>query len=370
MTKNIQRHLVFHRMIKYQVYYVLILTLINSLVYGPVFAQSPSGLYLYQNSGDISGAGSQPGAMGNTPGASLSPARSLSYQVHILGEVKKPGLYQVTPSMRVTDLLEKAGGINPNGSMRFVEYRRQGETKGRVLDLFAYQTEGKLVHNPYLQDNVVVFVPLRKKVVEIEGPVRRPGTYEIKSEHSLYALSQLAGGFTVGASEKEAIKVIRHQGREEKQIFEIPRQTEMMTQFALEDGDFIVIPHKFLTKHEFDYNLKTLPNDNIYYPSNENQIYVIGAVRRPGPIGFNQYHSLRHYLTMAGGLTPMSKKKKIKVMRSDGRTFLAKNGEFSGEINPGDTIIVPEKRLPPEYYINLLTTIASLGLSAVAIINK
>ncbi len=293
--------------------------------------------------------------------------RSLVYQVHVLGEVKRPGTYRVSPSMRVTEALRQAGNVKPNGSERFIELRKQGQSNGRVIDLFAYKTFGNLSQNPYLQDNDTIYVPLKKMAIEIEGPVRRPGVFELKSERTIQDVVKLAGGFTVGVSQKEPIKVIRYGGYEEKEILEIPAVEPDMQNFTVQDGDVIVVPHKFLTQHEFDYNLKKLPNDNIFYPSYENRVFVIGAVRAPGAFDFNQNYSLRQYLTLAGGTTTMAKNGKIKVVTADGKSFKAKDANYDRVVNPGDTIIVPEKSIPSSFYIGLLPTIASLGLSAAAL---
>lgn len=293
--------------------------------------------------------------------------RGLIYQVHVLGEVKKPGTYRVSPSMRVTDALQLAGNIKTSGTERFVEVRKAGQARGQVLDLFAYKTLGQLSQNPYLEDNETIFIPLKKRAIQIEGPVRRPGIFELKSERFLQQVIDLAGGFTVGVDPKQPLKVIRYGGHTDKEILEIYSDSPNMGAFEVKDGDVIVVPHKFLANHQFDYNLKQLPNDNIFYPSQEDRVFVIGAVRGPGAFDFNQYYSLRQYLTLAGGTTTMAKNKQIKVVTVDGQTYKAKDGNYDRLINPGDTIVVPEKSIPTSFYIGLLPTIASLGLSAAAL---
>jgi len=311
--------------------------------------------------------GISPSGRGRTSEGSALGERSLIYQVHVLGEVKRPGTFRVSPSMRVTDALQLAGGIKPNGSERFVEFRRAGQSKGQTIDLFAYKTLGQLSQNPYLQDNTSIFVPLKKRAVEVEGPVRRPGIFELRGEQTLNDILDLAGGFTVGLDQKTPLKVVRYRGYEDKEVIEVPAQVPEMRRFQVQDGDVVVVPHKFLTKHEFDYNLKKLPNDNIFYPAYETRVFVIGAVRAPGAFDFNQYYNVRQYLTLAGGTTTMAKNGKIKVVTVDGKTYKAKDGNYASEVNPGDTIVVPEKSIPTSFWIGLLPTIASLGLSTVAI---
>lgn len=347
------------------------------IVYTPLWAQYRPGVY-FQDHGIQENDASQSAPEeftgikssianqgGNFDGLSLS-----SYQVHVLGEVKNPGTYRLNTSMRVTDALTRASGLKPLGSERFIELRKAGEKRGRVLDLFAYKTYGDLAQNPYLQDNDAIYVPLKQTVVEIEGPVKRPGVFELKNEKNIRDMLKLAGGFTVGMNPKESLKVIRYSGYDQKKIFDVQNSEIEMKNFTIEDGDVIVVPHKFLSEAKFDYNLKRLPNDNIYYPTSESRIFVIGAVRIPGAFEFNQNYSLRQYLTLAGGTTTMAKNKQIKVVSLDGKSIKAKNGNYEGLINPGDTIVVPEKSIPTSFYIGLLPTIASLGLSAFAIIDN
>lgn len=293
--------------------------------------------------------------------------RTLIYQIHVLGEVKRPGTYRVSPSMRVTDALQLSGNLKPMGSERFIQLRKLGQKKGAVLDLFAYKTFGEISQNPYLQDNDTIYVPLKKRAIEIEGPVRRPGVFELKGEDSLEDILELAGGFTVGVDSRETIKVVRFSSAEDKEVIPITQDSVGLRAFKVRDGDVIIIPHKFLVNREFDYNLKQLPNDNIFYPAHENRVFVIGAVRAPGAFDFNQHYSLRQYLTVAGGTTTMAKNRQIKVVAVDGKTYKAKNGNYDRYINPGDTIVVPEKSIPTSFYIGLLPTIASLGLSAAAL---
>ncbi len=356
----------------------------------PLLAQSQRrGVFLQDEDPSMGGAGNfevmgeevYPGGMSGDSGSTgMDPFRrsgvrtleapsggNLIYQIHVLGEVRRPGTYKVSPSMRVTDALRLAGGIENNGSERFIEIRRGGQGQRQVVDLFAYNTLGEVSQNPYLQDNVAIFVPLKKMAVEIEGPVRRPGIYELRNEQSLEDLVKLAGGFTVGVGADYPLKVIRYQGIDQKQVIEVDDDASQMKSFMLRDGDVVVVEHKFLTKHSFDYNLKKLPNDNIFYPAYENKVFVIGAVRGPGAFPFNQYYNLRQYLTLAGGTTTMAKRGKISVVTIEGKNYKAKNGEYDGVINPGDTIVVPEKSIPTSFYIGLLPTIASLGLSAAAL---
>ncbi len=101
-----------------------------------------------------------------------------TYQVHILGEVDMPGTYRVPASTRLAEAIEYSGGILERGATRTIKLRRRG-SKERSVDLMSFQILGNLDHNPYLHDNDVVFIPLKQKIVQISGAVKRPDSYEL-----------------------------------------------------------------------------------------------------------------------------------------------------------------------------------------------
>ncbi len=285
----------------------------------------------------------------------------LVYQIHILGEVQKPGTYRVPASSRLAEVLLLAG-IKKNGSERNIEIRKGGAKSGKKVDLFAYKLFGDLEQNPYMMDNEVVFVPLKQKVIEVEGAVDRPGFYELKREKTLWDIIQLAGGFSQGASTKEPVRLIRYDPQEKKTILEIPDLEKDLKEVEVLDRDVIIVPHMFTNENKFDYNVKQFPNDNLFYPSYEDRVFVLGAVSAPGPFTFNQYYKLSNYLAFAGGLNRMSKGY-INVMTPDGKTTKVKPNDQNIRINPGDVVYAPEKLLSRETWVNLALTIANLGFS-------
>lgn len=290
----------------------------------------------------------------------------LMYQVHILGEVNKPGTYRVTASTRLSEAIERAGGILERGSQRRIELRRQSGG-GRGVDLLSFRTFGNLDANPYLLDNDVIFVPLKQKVVEIEGTVKRPGIYELRGERTVADLIKLAGGVTPGDVNLAPIKVVRFSNGE-KEVIDVENQEEARRRFLLQGADVVILPHVLTENKTFDYNLAKLPGDNqLFFPSYEERVFVLGAVAQPGPYPFSPYYDVRQYLTLAGGTTKLAKTNKIKVLTTAGKTLKAK---VDTGINPGDTIVVPEKYMAPESFATLVIGIASsvVGITSAIIV--
>lgn len=286
----------------------------------------------------------------------------LTYQVHVLGEVNKPGTYRFAASTRLSEAVEKAGGILVQGSERNIELRRKGRGVQRI-DLLSYKTFGLLDSNPYLLDNDVIYIPLKQKIVQIAGAVKRPALYELKEEQTIEDLVDLAGGFTPGVANPSPVKIIRYD-HDKKEILEIENLQENRKNFMLVDADVVVIPHKITKDKKFDYNLSKLPGDNpLFYPSFEERVFVIGAVYVPGAYPYNPYFDFRQYVTLAGGTNKLAKgERRWRIIDSHGKR---KRATYNTQINPGDAIIIPEKYMAPESWLSLVlgTSSAILGLT-------
>jgi len=311
--------------------------------------------------------GSQPGMMqipsgmsGGRPGGGLGEAAltSMGYQVHVLGEVMKPGTYRVSASDRVSEVIRRAGGLADNGSERLIEIRRKGG-RSRKVDLLDFSLHGKLNQNPYLTDNDVIFVPLRKSVIQVVGAVRRPDFYELKNEKNLKDVVKLSGGFNAATAKDEPIRVIRF-AEGEKTISEVAIADRAMQEFEINNGDVVVIPNMVTKDTKFDYNVASIPGDQVFYPSYEDRVFVLGGVAFPGAYPFSPYYTLSQYITLAGGLSDRGTDK-YKVTSIDGKTRRAK---LNQRVNPGDTILVKQKIMSNAAWAGFGLSIASFGLAA------
>ncbi len=321
----------------------------------PVPGQAGGGIQIPAGAGGMVGGGA-----GTTMGEAAM--MSMGYQVHVLGEVMKPGTYKVAASDRVSEVIQRAGGLAQNGSERNIEIRRKGGGTTHV-DLLAFKLFGKLDQNPYVTDNDVIFVPLRKNVIQVVGAVKRPDYYELKSEKTLDDVVELAGGFNAATAMKEPVRVIRFENGEKK-VDEIPIEKEAMKEFPILNGDVVVIPNIVTKGTKFDYNVASIPGDQVFYPSYEDRVFVLGGVAFPGAYPFSPYYTLNQYITLAGGLTERGKPK-YRVTAIDGKSHGAKP---DARVNPGDTIVVKESWMSPASWMSFALGVASFGLSASATI--
>ena len=77
---------------------------------------------------------------------------------------------------------------------------------------------------------------------------------------------------------------------------------------------------------------------------------VTGQVFNSTAVGFRAGKSAKWYLSQSGGPTQLANNKAIFVIRADGSVVSTKSNLWGGEslsatLQPGDTVVVPEKAL-------------------------
>lgn len=298
------------------------------------------------------------GAMVGGTTAGEAAMVSMGYQVHVLGEVIQPGTFKVTASDRVSEIVQRAGGFAENGSLRNIELRRKGGGVQRV-DLLEFYLNGKLDQNPYVTDNDVIFVPLRNKVIQVVGATKRPDTYELKNEKTLQDVIDLAGGFNAATAMDEPLRIIRFKDGQ-KSVEELPIDAPTLASFAIHNGDVIVVPNIVTKDTDFDYNVASIPGDQIFYPSYEDRVFVLGGVAFPGAYPFSPYYMVNQYVSLAGGISDRGKDK-FTIVSIDGKSRKAKPND---RVNPGDTIMIKQMWMSPAQWMAFTLSIASFGLSA------
>src|SRR5690554_579158 len=197
--------------------------------------------------------------------------------VTMAGELRKPGTYQLPSFASVFNALYAAGGPNENGSFRHIQVYRNNQMVGET-DIYDFLIQGTDAGNIRLQDSDVVIVqPLRTRV-EIEGPVRRPGLFEIKPGESIEELLTFAGGYSDKAYTKRL--TVRRSTGEQLKVEDI--EEEQYGSFAPQDGDFFIVG-EILKRYE-------------------NRVQVMGAVVRPGEFALEEGMTIKSLIEKAGGL--------------------------------------------------------------------
>ena len=187
----------------------------------------------------------------------LSVGTTRSVKVEIVGDVSAPGSYTLSALSTLFNALYTAGGISDMGTLRDIKLYRNGK-KVAGIDVYDYILNGNNAGNVRLQDNDLIIVGPYDAIVNIQGKVKRPMKYELKSDETLKNLLAYTGGFTGDAFDKN-VRVIRKNGKEYS-VHTVAKNT--FASFRLMDGDSIYV-------------------DSII-PRFSNMVEIRGAVFHPG----------------------------------------------------------------------------------------
>lgn len=256
-------------------------------------------------------------------------------KVHVLGEVEKPGIYNMRISDRLSDVLAK--GVPKRTTQRVVEVRSQGG-RARAFDLYRYYYQASLENNPYLKDNDVVFVPTSKGAVRIEGPVGRPGIYELRTERKLREIIALSGGFTSGVSYVHPLKIVRFSEGGKKFIMNVSNDERNLRDFKIQKGDIVVVPDIVNNPKKFDYSVENIPGENLFYPTSTPTVFVSGQVAMAGSFPYKSHLRVKDYVAYASP-TPMARLSGVRVIRNGKKMKM----NVDDRPIPGDILMVKTK---------------------------
>ncbi len=119
------------------------------------------------------------------------------FKVIISGSVKKTAIVTATAVDRVSEIIEKAGGLKPDGSVRKIQLYRGGSTKPIIVDLIKFfRTHDEDANPTVLGGDHIVIPPISKnQTITISGDVPFPGSFEFNPDDSLADLVRFANGF-------------------------------------------------------------------------------------------------------------------------------------------------------------------------------
>ena len=200
-------------------------------------------------------------------------------QINVMGEVELPGTYALSSLSTVFHALYKAGGVNELGSLRNIQLMRNGQ-KVATVDVYEFMLKGKTLSDIRLQEGDVIIVPPYELLTHIEGKVKRPMYYEMKTGETVKSLIEYAGNFTGDAYTKN-VRITRQNGRE----FQIYTVDDIdYSVFKLMDGDSLTVSAM----------LKRF----------ENKLEIKGAVFRPGIYQYSgQLNTIKQLVAKAEGVT-------------------------------------------------------------------
>ena len=240
--------------------------------------------------------------------------------VAITGAVKRPAYYEMKESETVQDLLDYAGGVEPNAyAERFqierivpIEEREDPSVAREIIDANLEDAQAGSANMSLADgDRVRILtiaeasdpaVEARINAVEVSGAVLQPGRYELGNGlRTVKDLIEQADGLTGAAYRKRASLV-----RITDDYDESERSLDLRD--VLED--------------EPQANLVLQPGDSLHVASVQEMqarrsVQISGQVRKPGQYRFREGMTVRDLLLKGGGLTDDEYLKDVLLGRAD-----------------------------------------------------
>jgi len=225
----------------------------------------------------------------------------LGASIVLKGEVNHPGTYGIRPGEKLSSILERAGGFQPDAY-----------PVGAVLQ----RTEVRELESKE-RDQMILRVKDAEASIQLlpEGTPQEKQAKQVALQQWQTALNDVSANPPIG-------RVVIHISPEVNHWKNTPADLEVRS------GDTLVIPKR------------------------PNVVMVTGQVFNPTGVLYQPGKSAKWYLSQSGGPTQLANKKAIFVIRADGSVIGSKSGPFSdlltgdslnSALRPGDTVVVPDK---------------------------
>jgi protein involved in polysaccharide export with SLBB domain len=223
------------------------------------------------------------------------------------GEFVHAGVYEVRPGETLHDLVERAGGLTADAYLYGSEYTRESTRAIQQARIEEYVRSQSM----RIQQNNLAL-----------------------ASSSISSAQEMANSTAAKSSEQEmlaGLRQIRATGRIVLRFMPESRGAESLPNIVMEGGDHFLVPSVPAT------------------------VSVVGAVYDQNSFLYTKGQRAGDYLILAGGANREADRSHMFIIRADGevvsrdrgKTILG-GGEFNNQqINPGDTIVVPEKIFKP-----------------------
>jgi protein involved in polysaccharide export with SLBB domain len=335
--------------------------------------------------------------------------------VTIQGEVIRPGDYPLEKGMTVKALINMAGGFMRSAyleSADLASYEIQNAsrvlTKHQPIELDK-ALQGDKSANVALKPGDVLSVRQLTgwndigSSVTVNGEIGHPGVYGIAEGERLSSVLKRAGGFrgssfppgavlervqvreTQEKSRQNLIQRIQSQDltsmsvsgsttpQEQTQMLQTIHQQQQQALAALQrqpaSGRLVIrISDDISSWENTPADIEMRQGDVLTIPKRAAFVAVNGQVYSPSALTYLPGKTAGWYLEHAGGATNMGDKKNIFIVRADG-SVIGRRGKLEGSVlsihlNPGDSVVVPEKIVGSPLWKSLLTMTQMLSATA------
>ena len=235
-------------------------------------------------------------------------------------------------SIAVFDQADLGGkyAVELDGSFTFPLIGRV-QAGGMTIRDFEAELKTRLADGYFRNPQVTVAVEqYRSQRVFVTGEVRNPGAYALTGDMTLIEALAKAGSTTPNASD-EVLVVRGAKGSDQAVSPDAEgRETVRLNLQQLQSGAATA------------QNVDLRDGDTIYVARAE-LTYVLGQVKNPGSYPIRSDTTVLQALSLAGGVTPTGAMNRTRIIRTGGETTSEIKAKLTDIVQPGDTIMVPER---------------------------
>lgn len=315
--------------------------------------------------------------------------------VTVRGAVNDGGTFEFRDGMTLGDAIFRANGYRDEAAPYRVDVARRvtgGEGAVRsqnVAELFRFEVDPQIGFDtesaefklmPFDQIYVRVKPDYQvQQTVRIEGEVQFPGTYVIdRRDMRLSDLVEMAGGlsdyaYARGASLERVIEF----GVDDEAGLEFLTPQERLERQRDRRSSIGIRLENALQRPGTQHDVLVERGDVLTVPKEMQHVRVEGEVLSPRSIRYDGSRSFSDYIDGAGGITDNAMSRRVYIVYPNGEVDRTKRFLFftrTPDVEPGSTIIVPQKperrELTAQERISLASTVVSTLATVALIIDR
>lgn len=224
------------------------------------------------------------------PSVTVIVTKYNSRKVSILGEVKTPGLLNMSSDITLLEGISRAGGITADAELTGAQVIRNRQVL--PIDLERLLRQGDISQDVVLKPNDVILIPsVKDRNVSVLGQVRKPLVLPLRSGTTLIEAISRAEGITEDADLTASV---------------------LMRGGQVESVDF----EKLLRHGDASQNVILKPNDVVLIPDvRDKKVFVLGAVNKPMVVSLKLGLTVVESIAVAGGFAEGAQPRSVVLVR-------------------------------------------------------
>lgn len=315
--------------------------------------------------------------------------------VALTGNVKNPAIFELKGQASLADVITWAGGFDSAAELKQVIVEKNVDNTYQTIadlvaekDVIANRLAGIPLHATdvlriFSPASVPVQAQITNEYVRVAGEVQQTGVVKIKKGETLRELIARLGGPTekgylyatkltrenVRKAQQEQLDEVADRFErdietnatqrvagltEQENIAAVTAELERQRRLARKLRAVKAEGRIVLELQDASAQLKNLPDlelqngDSVYIPRKPGTVDVLGSVFQQNAFIYRTHRTVSDYLALAGGPAVTADPSEIYLLRADGTTQSARSSGWfssigSAQVNPGDTVVVPEK---------------------------